>query len=264
MARAAWAIRSGRRGRAVRSHRRRGASPRWSARSRALARGRPRSPRRAPCGSPGTRSQNRTPPGACIRDVCSSFMTGTAEKITITAWPFSRAAFSIPDTPAADGSRDPAGSGARGAYRIAAARGTTLACSDPMETLLHDLRYAVRTLVRTPAWTSMAVLTLAFGTGADAAVFSFVDALLFKGAPGVHPARPLVAVYTSDFSSGPWGGSSYPDYLSFKTDTTAFATLAALDDSATATLRVGDDLQRVRVARVTDEYFDALGVRTSN
>ena len=110
----------------------------------------------------------------------------------------------------------------------------------------------------------MALLTLALGTGANAAVFSFVDALLFKSAPGIHPERPLVAVYTSDFSSGPYGGSSYPDYLSFKSDTTAFATLAAIDDSAQMTLRVGDDLQRVRVARVTGEYFDALGVTPSN
>jgi predicted permease len=133
-----------------------------------------------------------------------------------------------------------------------------------MESLLHDLRYAARTLIRTPGWTSMALLTLALGTGANAAVFSFVDALLFKSAPGTHPERPLVAVYTSDFSSGPYGGSSYPDYLSFKSDTTAFATLAAIDDSAQMTLRVGDDLQRVRVARVTGEYFDALGVTTSN
>ena len=133
-----------------------------------------------------------------------------------------------------------------------------------VESLLYDLRYAARTLIRTPGWTSMALLTLALGTGANAAVFSFVDALLFKSAPGIRPQRPLVAVYTSDFSSGPYGGSSYPDYLSFKSDTTAFATLTAIDDSEQMTLRAGDDLQRVRVGRVTAEYFEALGVRTSN
>src|SRR6185295_11292046 len=109
-----------------------------------------------------------------------------------------------------------------------------------MESLLHDLRYAARTLVRTPGWTSMALLTLALGTGANAAVFSFVDALLFKPAPGIHPQRPLVAVYTSDFSSGPYSDSSYPDYLSFKSDTTAFAALTAIDDAVQMTLRVGD------------------------
>ena len=131
-----------------------------------------------------------------------------------------------------------------------------------MDTLLRDVRYAARTLLRTPGWTFMAVLTLALGTGANAAVFSFVDALLFKPAPAVRPAHPLVAVYTSDFSSGPYGTSSYPDYLSLKHDTQAFATLAALDDGATATMRMGDDLQRVRVARVSAEYFDVLGVKT--
>src|SRR5436190_7621100 len=101
-----------------------------------------------------------------------------------------------------------------------------------MESLLHDLRYAVRTLLRTPGWTAMALLTPALGTGANAAVFSFVDALLFKPAPGIHPERPLIGVYTSDFSSGPYGSSSYPDYLSLKSSTSAFAALAALDDSA--------------------------------
>jgi predicted permease len=130
-----------------------------------------------------------------------------------------------------------------------------------MEALLRDLRYAVRTLVRTPGWTAMAVLTLAIGTGANAAVFSFVDALLFKQAPGVHPARPLVFVYTSDFSSGPYGVSSYPDYVSLRDDSGAFAALAAIDDSLSAAIRVGDGLERARLARVSGSYFDTLGVR---
>src|SRR5439155_652128 len=77
------------------------------------------------------------------------------------------------------------------------------------------------------------------------------------------PTQRLVAVYTSDFSSGPYGDSSYPDFVSFKTATTAFGPLAAIDDSAPATLRVGDDLQRVRVARVSAEYFPAVGVKAT-
>jgi predicted permease len=136
-----------------------------------------------------------------------------------------------------------------------------VALGQGVETLWHDLRFAARTLLRTPGWTSMAVVTLALGTGANAAVFSFVDALLFKPAPATRPARPLVAVYTSDFSSGPYGGSSYPDYVSMKTETDAFRALSAVDDTLTATMKVGDDLQRVRVASVTPVYFDSLGVR---
>src|SRR3954469_23821497 len=130
-----------------------------------------------------------------------------------------------------------------------------------MEKLLQDLRYAVRTLFRTPGWMSMAVVTLAIGTAANAAVFSFVDALLFRPAPAVHPARPLVSVFTSDFSSGPYGTSSYPDFVSFAADTTAFSALAAIDDSTIAPMRTGDDVQRVRVARVSGQYFPLLGLR---
>ena len=130
-----------------------------------------------------------------------------------------------------------------------------------METLLQDLRYAVRTLFRTPGWTAMAVLTLAIGTGANAAVFSFVDALLFRPAPAIRPARALISVFTSDFSSGPYGNSSYPDFKSFGADTTAFAALAAIDDSAVAPMRAAEDIQRVHVARVTGGYFDILGLR---
>lgn len=132
-----------------------------------------------------------------------------------------------------------------------------------MQTLLQDVRYACRTLARTPGWTAMAVLTLALGTGANAAVFSFVDALLFKPAPGLHPPHPLVSVFTSDFSSGPWGGSSYADFVSMASDTEVFESLAAIDDSDVAALRVGDDAQRVRLARVTERYFAVLGVRPS-
>ncbi len=134
----------------------------------------------------------------------------------------------------------------------------------PMDRLLQDLRYAFRTLARTPGWTAMAALTLALGTGANAAVFSFVDALLFKPAPGVHPARPVVSVFTSDFSSGSYGETSYEDFLSMSSDTRVFAELAALDDGIVAPLRVGEDVQRVRVARVTASYFDVLGVKVSN
>jgi predicted permease len=133
-----------------------------------------------------------------------------------------------------------------------------------MDRLLQDLRYALRTLARTPGWTAMAALTLALGTGANAAVFSFVDALLFKPAPSLHPARPLVSVFTSDFSSGPYGETSYEDFVSMASETHAFAALAAVDDSIVAPLRMGEDVQRVRVARVTARYFDVLGIRMSN
>jgi predicted permease len=128
-----------------------------------------------------------------------------------------------------------------------------------METLVADVRYGLRTLFRTPGWTSMAVLTLALGVGATTAVFSFVDALLFRQASGVSAGATLVSVYTSDFSSGPYGDSSYPDFVSMGSDTTAFVALAAEDRSSVALLRVGNEMERVRMSRVSGSYFDVIG-----
>ncbi|HTI39831.1 MAG TPA: ABC transporter permease [Vicinamibacterales bacterium] len=130
-----------------------------------------------------------------------------------------------------------------------------------MESVFQDLRFSARTLIRTPGWTAIAVITLAIGTGANAAVFSFVDALLFRPAPGVQDGAHLVSVFTSDFSSGPYGRTSYPDFVSIRTGTDAFKDLAAIDASGAAALRFGEDVERVMVARVTGNYFALLGLR---
>src|SRR5262245_30008015 len=98
-------------------------------------------------------------------------------------------------------------------------------------TFTDDLRFAVRSYVKTPGFTAVAVLTLALGTGVNATVFTFVNALLFRPAPVPDPSS-LVSVYTSDFSSGPYGDTSYPDFLSLQADTTAFEALAAHDGGA--------------------------------
>src|ERR1051326_4547602 len=130
-----------------------------------------------------------------------------------------------------------------------------------METLLQDIRYAFRTLLRTPGWTAMAGGTLGLGTGANTAVFSFVDALLFRPPPGVRAPGRVVSIFTSDFSSGPYGDTSYPDYLSMAGNVTAFETVAAEDDSLVAPIRIGDEVERVRISQVSGRYFSLLGLK---
>src|SRR5687767_9655464 len=129
-----------------------------------------------------------------------------------------------------------------------------------MDTILQDLRYAARTLARTPGWTAMAVLTLALGTGANTAVFGFVDALLFRPAPGVQAPGRVMAVFTSDFSSGPYGDTSYPDFVSIAAEVPAFESVAAEEDNLVAPIRIGTEVERVRVSRVSGGYFATLGV----
>jgi predicted permease len=106
----------------------------------------------------------------------------------------------------------------------------------------------------------MAILTLALGVGATTAVFSFVDALLLREPPGVAAGGgSLVNVYTGDFSSGPYGSTSYPDFESIQTDTSAFTALAAEDGSTVAPIRIGDDTARIRVSGVSASYFNVIG-----
>jgi predicted permease len=132
-----------------------------------------------------------------------------------------------------------------------------------MDSLLQDVRYAARLLTHAPTFTAITVLTMALGIGANVTVFSFVSALLLRPAPGVADPRSLVTIFTSDYSSGPYGDSSYPDYESLKTSMTAFSEMAAEADDATGVVRVGDFMERVRVTAVTGSYFGVLGVRAA-
>src|SRR5215471_6575400 len=129
-----------------------------------------------------------------------------------------------------------------------------------MTRVLRDLRYALRALARTPGFTATVLVTIGIGTGTNATVFSFVDALLFRPAAGVARASSLLALYTSDYSSGPYGETSYPDFDSIRTNARTIGQLAAADNDAVAALRVGDDTQRVNLAAVTGEYFTVLGM----
>ena len=129
-----------------------------------------------------------------------------------------------------------------------------------MEEFLRDVRYAVRVLVKSPAVTAIAIVTIGVATGANATVFGFVSALLLRPAPGVADPKTVVSIFTSDYSSGPYGESSYPDYLSLKSDATAFASMAALQDGS-GVVRLQDQVERLPIAAVTSEFFDVLGVR---
>ena len=128
-----------------------------------------------------------------------------------------------------------------------------------MDSLVQDVRYALRMIVKSSGTTAIALLTIGIATGANATVFGFVSALLLRPAPGVADPGSLISIYTSDYSSGPYGTSSYPDYLSLKSDVPAFAQIAAqLDDSGV--VQVDKTVARVPVASVTGEYFALLGV----
>ncbi|HEY0101353.1 MAG TPA: ABC transporter permease [Pyrinomonadaceae bacterium] len=131
-----------------------------------------------------------------------------------------------------------------------------------MGTLIQDLRYGARMLWKSPGFTGVAVVVLALGIGANTTIFSLINGLLLRPIVGVESPERLAAVYTSDYSSGLYGSSSYPDYLSFREGANAFEGLAAYEQ-AVASLTGNDEPQRLRGEAVTSNYFKVLGVGAS-
>ena len=122
----------------------------------------------------------------------------------------------------------------------------------------QDLRYAVRTLLRAPTFAVTVIATLALGIGANAVIFSAVDAVLLRAAPVSDPGT-LVEVYTSD-SSGRnlYAETSYPDYFDLR-DSGTFASLAAFTE-VPLTLEANGQPEPVAGELVSGNYFEVLGV----
>jgi predicted permease len=128
-----------------------------------------------------------------------------------------------------------------------------------MTGLMEDLRLAARVLARRPGFSAVIVATLGLAIGANAAVFSFVDAILLRRLPIAAPER-LVRIY-SRFASGlDWASVSYPNYRDFERANRVFAALAA---EANQVYLVGDggSSEQVVGAQVSANYFATLGVR---
>ena len=116
-------------------------------------------------------------------------------------------------------------------------------------------------LWKSPSFTIVTVITLAIGIGANATIFSFINGLLLRPIAGVEQPDRLVAIYTSDYSSGAYGGSSYPDYLDFRAQASAFTDLAAYDGDSFI-LSGNESAVRLRTSLVTSNYFQVLGVKS--
>jgi len=127
--------------------------------------------------------------------------------------------------------------------------------------MTHDLRYAVRTLVNTPTFTLVVVLTLALGIGANTAIFSIADQLLLRLLPVDRPGE-LVSFESPGVFAGRSEGTntfSYPMYRDFRDRNDVFS--GAIGSYLTSlTLSVGGQAGRVSGQLVTGNYFDVLGV----
>ena len=126
--------------------------------------------------------------------------------------------------------------------------------------MMTDFRFALRQLRKTPAFTLLAVLTLALGIGLNTAIFSLINDLFLRGLPFSEPRR-VVHIYAGSrdgkFSDFPLGA---PRFLHYRQAQTIFSGLAAESGGGATLTGLGDPVQ-MPIFRVTANYFDVLGVR---
>jgi len=128
-----------------------------------------------------------------------------------------------------------------------------------LETLLKDVRYALRGLARSPGFFAVAILSLALGVGVNTAMFSLVDAVLFRPLPVTAPDT-LVDVFSTGGDGDEYATSSYPDFVDLRAQNTVFTEMTGYSPIM-APLSLGD---RSRVALgqvVTGNHFTMLGVQ---
>ena len=128
-----------------------------------------------------------------------------------------------------------------------------------MDSLLKDIRYALRWMARSPGFSAVAILSLGLGVGVNTAMFSLVDSLLFRPLPVTEPSS-LVDVFTTGGDGDEYATSSYPDFLDLRAQNTVFTEMMGYSPMM-APLSLGD---RSRIALgqvVTSNHFTMLGVR---
>lgn len=130
-----------------------------------------------------------------------------------------------------------------------------------METLRQDIRYAARGLRKSPAFTLVALLTLALGIGVNSSIFSVVNAILFRPLPVERP-NELVDIYGHAATSSDYGTHSYPNYVSYRSATSTVSDLVG-HSNFFANLSIEGSSDIVVGELVTDNYFRALGVRAA-
>jgi macrolide transport system ATP-binding/permease protein len=127
-----------------------------------------------------------------------------------------------------------------------------------LEALWQDVRYGSRLLLKSPAFTAVAVLSLAVGVGANTAIFSLVDKVLIRKLPVEDPDR--LVVVTADRGPGALTGTNYPDFLDYQDRNEVFEGLVGYTQRA-LTLSGGGQAERILGMSVSGNYFSALRVR---
>jgi putative ABC transport system permease protein len=129
-----------------------------------------------------------------------------------------------------------------------------------LNTFLQNIRYAFRTLAKSPGFAAVAVLTLALGIGANTAIFSVVRAVLLKPLGFAHPER-LVTLEERD-QDGTAENTGFPTYQDWRSRSKSFEDVVVMSYwSPTVAQEVGSEAEKLEGERVSDGFFRMLHVR---
>jgi putative ABC transport system permease protein len=129
-----------------------------------------------------------------------------------------------------------------------------------IETTWQDVRYAARTLRRSPGFTAVAVLSLALGIGGNTAIFSLINTLMLRSLPVSHPEQ-LVELLSRYPGEPRLSSFSWRHYEHFRDHNQSFSDLLAVSRARFQVTREGSDAETIEGEYVSGNFFTALGVR---
>ena len=130
-----------------------------------------------------------------------------------------------------------------------------------MRTLIQDIRYGVRTLLRKPGFTVAAIVALALGIGANTAIFSFVHGVLLRPLPYPNQDRIQLIFATSVQQNVSDMPLAVTDYLEIRNRVRSFEKVAGYLRGISFTLPTSEGAQSFAGALATADFFDVLGVK---
>lgn len=130
-----------------------------------------------------------------------------------------------------------------------------------METIIQDIRYAVRVLARSRSFTIASLLTLALGIGATTAIFSVLYCVVIDPLPFHDPSRLMVLWETDPHNNSFHEGASYPDLRDWQAQTHSFEQISGSGSGTVTLTDPSRDAERVASGLVLEGVFETLGVR---
>src|SRR5262245_60324842 len=128
-----------------------------------------------------------------------------------------------------------------------------------METVIRDVRFGLRMLLRNPGFTAVAIITMALGLGANTALFSVVNGVMLKSMPFKDPDRLVFVQETGPKFPAPGISASTLNYRDWKEQSKSFEMMSARQPF-TGNLTSSDRPEKIQGEKVTWDYFPTLGV----